>query len=145
MAIVNTSTKTAGTGLSLFSTANGSVVVGGVQQGGVSPVYFGAKGDAAVMSFDIVDEQGVKQTQLDAATLGYPPVLALPVLKIAAEVVVDEVYFATELTQGVISVSGSFPTSGNWKLLTERINSALAEIGATWALSPDNKTFRINS
>ena len=130
-----------------YSTTNGSVSVGGVAQGD-SPVYFGGQGDAVDMSFDVVDDQNAIQTQLDAIALGYPPVLALPVLKVAngsTAAIVDEIYFSTTLVAGVISVSGSFPASGNWQLLTERVNAALAEIGADWGLEVNNKTFRINS
>jgi len=100
------------------------------------------------MTFNIVDDQGVVQTQLDSATLGYPPVLMLPVIKVVNgdnSNIVDEVYFATTLVAGAIAVTGSFPASGNWKLTTERINAALAEINAAWVIEKDDVTFRISS
>lgn len=131
-----------------FTTNNEAVNINGNPTVGFQSVYFGVAGDSVNMSFDIVDSEGVLQTQLDAAALGYPPILALPVLKVVngdSANIVDEVYFSTTLITGVIAVTGSFPASGNWKLLTTRINAALSEIGATWNISKDDATFRINS
>jgi len=132
----------------IFTTANEAVTINGNPTAGFQSVYFGINGDSANMTFNIVDEQGVLQTQLDSATLGYPPVLTMPVMKVVDgnnSNVVDEVYFATTLVEGVISVSGSFPASGNWKMTTARINAALAEIGAAWVIDKDDVTFRIAS
>ena len=136
------------TGPDKFTTNNEAVTINGNPTTGFQSVYFGVNGDAANMSFDIVDDQGALQTQLDSSTLGYPPVLALPVRKVVDgndSNVVDEVYFATTLVAGVVTVSGSFPASGNWKMKTERINAALAEIGAAWVITKDDVTFRIAS
>lgn len=132
----------------IFTTANESVKINGNPAVGFQSVYFGVAGDSANMSFDIVDGNGALQTQLDSTALGYPPILALPVLKVVNgndASIVDEVYFSTTLVTGVITVTGSFPASGNWKLLTARVNAALSEIGATWILSKADATFRINS
>jgi len=131
-----------------FTTNNESVTINGNPTTGYQSVYFGVDGDSANMTFDIVDSEGVLQTQLDASTLGYPPVLALPVLKVVNgddSNIVDEVYFAATLVNGVLTVAGSFPASGNWKLLTTRVNSALGEIGADWTINKGDITFRINS
>ena len=129
----------------IFTTDSESVTINGDPTAGFQSVYFGVNGDPVSMSFDIVDGQGVLQTQLDSTSLGYPLVLALPVIKVANGVTVDEVYFATELNGGVITVVGSFPASGNWKMTTARINAALAEIGAAWAIDKPDVTFRVNS
>ena len=129
----------------VFTTNNESVTVNGNATVGFQAVYFGSNGDTVNMSFDLVDDQGTLQTQLDSVALSYPPVLALHVVKIADGNVVDEVYFATTLIDGVISVTGSFPASGNWQMLTTRINSSLAEIGASWIIDKPDVTFRINS
>jgi hypothetical protein len=134
--------------LDIFTTNNEMVTVNGNPPAPFSTVYFGVKGDSVSMSFDIVDGDGVLQTQIDSVALGYPPVLALPVLKVvngSDSQVVDEVYFSTNIIDGVISVNGSFPASGNWKMLTARINAALGEIGANWTLDKPDVTFRINS
>lgn len=131
-----------------FTTANEAVTINGNPVAGFQSVYFGVNGDTANMTFHIVDDQGALQTQLDSVSLGYPPVLALPVLKVVNgddSNVVDEVYFATTLVEGIITVAGSFPASGNWKITTARINAALAEIGAAWVIEKDDVTFRINS
>lgn len=132
----------------VFTTANESVKINGNPAVGFQSVYFGVTGDSVNMSFDIVDGNGALQAQLDSTALGYPPILALPVLKVVNgndASIVDEVYFSTTLVAGVITVTGSFPASGNWKLLAARINAALSEIGATWILSKADATFRINS
>ena len=132
--------------LDVFTTSNESVTINGNATVGFSSVYFGINGDSANMSFDIVDGNGALQTQLDSVTLNYPPVLSLPILKfVNGSAANDEIYFATTLVAGVITIAGSFPASGNWKMLTTRINSALAEIGADWTISKDDVTFRINS
>ena len=132
----------------IFTTANEAVTINGNPAAGFQSVYFGVNGNTANMSFYIVDDLGVLQTQLDSVSLGYPPVLALPVMKVANgddTNVVDEVYFSTTLVEGVIAVAGSFPASGNWKMTTARINAALAEIGAAWVIDKPDVTFRINS
>lgn len=133
----------------VFTTADESVKINGFDAEGFTTTYFGTQGDSATMSFNIVNEANELQVQLDSTALGYPPVLAMPVLKMAGGgkggVVVDEVYFSTTLTAGVVSVTGSFPSSGNWKMLTSRINDSLAEIGADWRINKQNVTFRIGS
>jgi hypothetical protein len=134
--------------LTSFTTANEVVTINGNPPAPFSTVYFGVNGDSISMTFDIVDDNGVLQTQLDSTALGYPPVLALPVLKVVNgddNSPVDEVYFSTTLIAGVITVNGSFPASGNWKMLTARINAALGEIGADWVIDKPDITFRINS
>lgn len=134
--------------ISEFTTANEQVTVNGNPTQGFQQVYFGVSGDSLVMTLDVVDSNGVKQTQLDSATLGYPPVLSLPLLKVVNGDVnspVDEVYFSTTLVNGVITVNGVFTASGDWKLLTNRINAALAQIGANWILTKEDTTFRINA
>ena len=128
-----------------FTTNNEAVTINGDATASFQAVYFGSNGDPVTMSFDLVDDQGALQTQLDSTSLNYPPVLALPVIKVASGAIVDEVYFATTLVAGVISVTGSFPASGNWQMLTTRINSSLAEIGASWIIDKPDVTFRINS
>ena len=133
----------------VFTTANESVKINGNAPEAFSPVYLGKNGDSITMSFDIVDSQGVLQAQLDGTVLGYPPVLSLPVLKVAGggsgSTVVGEIYFSTTLVDGVISVTGSFPESGAWKMYAERINASLAEIGADWSLDKQDVTFRITT
>lgn len=129
----------------IFTTANEAVTINGNPTTGFQSVYFGVNGDTANMVFHIVNDQGVLQTQLDSISLGYPPILSLPVMKVAAGAVVDEVYFPTTLVEGVITATGSFPASGNWQMTTARVNAALAEIGAAWALEKDDVTFRVNS
>lgn len=133
--------------LDMFTTNNESVTIDTDPAEGFESLYHGSVGDSVVMSFDIVDGVPALQTQLDSVALGYPP-LALPMLKCVMGSfgdIVDEIYFSTTLIAGVVTVTGSFPASGDWKLLPDRVNKALVEIGADWAISKDDVTFRITS
>lgn len=129
-----------------FTTTNETVKVNGNPTQGYETVYFGQNGDSVNMTFDIVNDIGELQTQLDSLALGYPQILSLPVLKyVNAKNITDEIYFKTTLIAGVITVTGAFPASGNWKLNTSRINAALAEIGADWVINKSNVTFRVSA
>lgn len=122
------------------------VTVNGNQTQGSEPVYFGMVGDSFTATCDIVDSQGVLQTQLDQVTQGYPPILALPVVKVIAgdlTKAVDEVYMNTTLVSGVLTAIGKFPTAGNWVLAKDRVNMALSEIGANWRVNIQDFSFRI--
>jgi hypothetical protein len=129
-----------------FTTANETVKVNGNAVQGFQQVYSGKSGDSITMTFEIVNDIAELQTQLDSASLGYPQILSLPVLKyVNRETITDEIYLETGLVAGVITVTGTFPASGNWKLNTERINAALAEIGANWVINKSDVTFRVSA
>lgn len=129
-----------------FTTANETVKVNGHPVQGFASVYFGESGDSVNMTFDIVNDIAELQTQLDSVSLNYPQILSLPVLKyVNAKDITDEIYFKTTLVAGVITVTGTFPASGNWKLNTQRINAALAEIGANWVINKSDVTFRVSA
>lgn len=89
-------------------------------------------GDVITINANVVDDQGSLQTQLDQSGLNLPPVLFLPFQKFTGGVsgtVLDEVYFTTTLTDGVISINGTFPSAGNWIMTEKRMNQALKAIG----------------
>ncbi|MBL4622899.1 MAG: hypothetical protein JKY89_10915 [Immundisolibacteraceae bacterium] len=131
--------------LDVFTTANEAVTVNGFATQPFNTFYIGAEGDTINMSFDIVDDQGALQTQLDAAALGYPPLL-LPVTRYAgSKATDDEIYLGATLVAGVITVSGKFKNSGNWKLTAARINASLAVIGADWGIEKPTVTFGITA
>lgn len=135
--------------LNSFTTSNELIKINGHDAVGFSTTYFAAKGDSATMSFNIVNEDNELQTQLDSNALGYPEILVLPVPKMAGSgataKTVDEIYFSTTLVAGVVSVTGSFDRSGNYKLITERINDSLAAIKADWRIKKSDVTFMVTS
>lgn len=54
---------------------------------------------------------------------------------IDSKTVVDDTRFKAVVTDSVISISGSFDTTGNWMLTAERVNRGLDRIGAAFHLS----------
>lgn len=129
----------------LFTTNNEAVTVNGFATQAFNTFYSGSEGDTITMSFDVVNDQAVLQTQLDGVSLGYPP-LMLPVTRYSGKKATDdEIYLATTLVNGVITVSGRFKNSGNWKLVTDRINESLEAIGADWAIEKPTVTFGITA
>lgn len=53
----------------------------------------------------------------------------------------EEVYFNFTLVDGILKATGKIPWSGDWKILTERNNTALSRIGADFKVVADNLTF----
>lgn len=128
----------------VFSIDQVTTTINGNPPAAFSPIYFVANGDTITMEASVVDGQGAVQTQLDQTSLGYPPVLALPLTKYAggsSGTVIDEVYFEATLTNGVISTTGTLPSAGNWKLETHRVNKSLKAIGADWGIDSLNVDF----
>lgn len=127
-----------------YSTQNESLTASGQPLQGLNNTYYAAVGSEIQLQADIVDGQGNVQTQIDQASLGYPPVLKMPVIKFAGGIggtIIDEVYFTVTLAQGVLTATGKLPSSGDWKLLTNRLNQSLLSIGADWKISRNNTTF----
>ena len=130
--------------LTKFDTANESITINGHPPTTKQEVYFVDIGDALVLSAYLVNEAGEIQDQIDQTALGYPPVLALPLMKYANGVVIDEVYFKATIVDGVISSSGDLPSKGNWKLTTERVNDSLKSIDADWEVSDAGFNFIVS-
>jgi len=121
----------------VFSIDSVETTINGNPPASYSPIYFVDNGDAITMTANIIDDNNDVQSQLDQTALGYPPVLALPLTKYAggsSGTIIDEVYFETTLTNGVISATGTLPSAGNWKLETHRINKSLKAIGSDWGI-----------
>ncbi|WP_102798716.1 hypothetical protein [Bowmanella denitrificans] len=124
-----------------YHTAAEAITVDGNAAQGFGNTYYGTAAVVTQFSADLVDEHGAVQTDIDAAALGYPPVLKMPVQKIAGGAngtLVDEVYFDVTLVNGHVTATGTIPSSGSWYLLIDRINLALAAINADWRIERAN-------
>lgn len=129
-----------------YYSGNEAVTVNGNPTQGKEPVYSGIVTDSFMAEADIVDSDGNKQTQIDQASLNYPPILFLPVIKILngdIKNVSNEVYMSASLVNGRLQATGKFPEAGNWVLNADRVNSSLAEIGTDWEIVMEDLSFRI--
>ena len=115
---------------------------------GLGDVYYIPTDRFIRVVHDITDGEDNILTEIDAVTLGYPPVLQLPVSKIVVNgdqtTNVDEVYFVTQIIKGKIICTGKIPVSGNWKIRSERVNQAISAIAAQWAVDFKTITFYVN-
>lgn len=126
-----------------YSTDSESVKINGNPATGKASVYFAVKGDSLTITANLVDGDGNIQTQIDQTALGHPPMLMLPLVKVAGNTIVDEVYVLTTINAGVIESSGEFPSGGNWQLTQDRVNASLAEIYAEWQIKIESIQFRV--
>lgn len=127
-----------------YQDANESITAGGQPLQGLNNTYYAPINVQITLQADIVDSQGAIQTKIDQTALGYPPVLKMPVVKFAGGIngtIVDEVYFTVSINAGVLTAYGTLPTSGDWKLLKDRMNAALSAINANWKIDRPNTTF----
>lgn len=62
---------------------------------------------------------------------------------IDSKTVVNDTRFKAVVVDGVISISGSFDTTGNWMLTAKRVNRGLDRIGAQFHLSFDPIEFDV--
>ncbi len=129
-----------------YTTQNENITIDGSVVSGLNNVYYAFQDLVIEVQTEIVDSEGVVQTQLDATSLGYPPILKMPCVKFAGGLdgtVVDEVYFNVTLENGVLTATGTLPSSGDWKLLEARLNQSLASIGADWRITRPDVTFLV--
>ena len=135
--------------LPTFNTADLVVTVGDVTAAAnTANVFFGAPGDAVSVTLKLVDSEGDLQTQIDQTELGYPAILALPIVKLkAGKAIADELYMRATILNGVVTatLSAGNLTSGAWIFSQERINASLAEIGANWQIVTNDVNLRIIS
>lgn len=91
--------------------------------------------EAIVISCDLVGGSAVT----------YPSaIIKLPIVRHAdGKPTDDEIYFNVTIIDGTLTASGTIPRSGDWKLLTVRINNALNRIGAGWNLNADDLGFLV--
>lgn len=129
-----------------FQTRNEQITQDGRALGGMGNTYYAPVGAAIQLKADIVDALGNLQTQIDQSAGHYPPILKMPVVKMAGGAlgsVIDEAYFTVRLSGGVLTATGAIPSSGDWKLTESRINRALQSINAGWEVNRDTTTFLV--
>jgi len=129
-----------------YFNANESLESGGVALTGLGNVYYTDANTQVTISADIVDSDGVVQSQIDQTLLGLPPLLKLPVNKYiggASGQIVDEVYFNATLSSGVLTATGIIPSSGDWKLTAERLNKSIQALGQSWQIDRQDITFLV--
>lgn len=96
-------------------------------------------GDTIQMQGEIVNDAGELQVQINV-----PITLKMPLVRHAnGQPTTDEIYLNVTLVNGVVTASGKIDRSGDWKILIERNNEALARIGATWKFSAADITFLV--
>lgn len=130
----------------VFYNANESMTSEGEPLPGLGDVYYANKNTEITISAEVVNSDGDIQTQIDQTALAFPPVLKLPVNKyIGGESgqVVDEVYFNATLVEGILTATGQTPTSGDWKLTTERLNKSIEALNGDFKIERKNITFLI--
>ena len=130
----------------VFYNANESMTSGGEPLPGLGEVYYAAKNTEITITAEVVNGDGDIQTQIDQTALAFPPVLKLPVNKyIGGESgqVVDEVYFNATLVGGILTATGEIPTSGDWKLTTDRLNKSIEALNGDFKIERKNITFLI--
>lgn len=123
-----------------------SLLLNGEPALGQGNSYYASANDLLSFTANIINEEGEIQTQLDQTVLGYPPILKLPFLKMVngrKGTVVEELYINSTLTEGVFQGSITIPSGGNWKILSERTNQSIAEIGGDWEVKDFEITFLV--
>lgn len=86
---------------------------------------------------DIEEAIVVSCNLVGGGAVTYPgAIIKLPIVRHAdGKPTDDEIYFNVSIVDGLLTASGSIPRSGDWKLLTSRINKALDRINAGWNIS----------
>lgn len=122
-----------------FSIKNQQITANGLPVQFFAGNHYCQPGDTIQMQGQIADSAGNVQTQIDV-----PVTLKMPLVRHAnGQPTTDEIYLNVTLVNGVITASGKVDRSGDWKILIERNNEALARIGAAWKLSAADITFLV--
>jgi len=127
--------------INTYFSASEQVLANGEIASGSGNRFYADINDVIHLSSNIEDADGNIQTYIDQASLNYPETLIMPVVKIAGGhngVVVDEVAFKTTFINGAMTSTGKLPEAGVWYIHTERMNAALASIGADWKIDRPN-------
>lgn len=127
----------------IYHQGNISITVDGNPAIGLGDTFYGDTNVDVVIQADILDSEDNIVTEIDQVTLGYPPVLKMPIVKMLGGISgteIDEIYFNVSLTEGVLTASGVIPTSGDWKILSERLNKAIKAVNGDWEV----ESFTIN-
>jgi hypothetical protein len=92
--------------------------------------YYFDSTDTIEVVAEISDSEGAIQDTINA------PIVKLPVVKYGDDLpTAEEFYLTGNITEGVLSVSGQFPLSGNYKVVAERTNRALDRMPAGFHVS----------
>lgn len=122
--------------LPIHSIANAQVHMAGEPAQPFNGMYYTSPGTEVQLTGELHDADG------QLADISIPVTLKMPFVRHAnGQPTDDEVYLDVTLQNGVITSSGVIPRSGDWKVLTERNNAALAAVGASFRLQADNITF----
>ena len=128
----------------VFYNANESMTSDGEPLSGLGDVYYANKNTDITISAEVVNGDGDIQTQIDQTALAFPPILKLPVNKYIGGIegdIADEVYFNATLVEGVLTATGQIPTSGDWKLTTDRLNKSIEALNGAFKIDRKNITF----
>jgi hypothetical protein len=100
--------------------------------------YYLNPGDSVEVVGDIVNDSDELQIAISA------PMIKLPIIKHADDKpTADELYFSGSITSGVLTVSGTFTQSGNYKALAWRINKALDRLDAGFGVTLNDVDFLV--
>lgn len=85
---------------------------------------------------NIGDEVSIFATMQDAEQINYPgAIMKLPIVRYADDKPTDdEIYWNATIENGLMTASGTFPRSGDWKFSVNRINQALQRSGIEWKI-----------
>ena len=94
---------------------------------------------------DINDNVEIQATLENGTVIDYPgAVLKMPITRHSdGKATDDEIYWNATILEGVMTATGSFPRSGDWKFVVSRINDALEKVGAEWKMSASDVTFLV--
>lgn len=123
----------------IYDKANDTITIGGQPAQGQGNTYYSVVGAEVVLQADILDVDGNLATNLDQTELQYPPLLKMPLVKMVGGIngtEVDEIYFNVTLVEGQLTATGVIPSSGDWKLTSDRVNAAIKAIGGDWSVNP---------
>lgn len=99
--------------------------------------YYCQPGDVVQLQGNITDSNGNTVTSINV-----PVTVKLPMVKhVNGQPFADEIYLDVTLVNGVITATGKIQSSGDWKILINRCNEAIARIGAPWKLASADITF----
>lgn len=92
-------------------------------------------GASILLSGELHDEND------ELVDLTIPINLKMPFVRHVNRQPVDEIYLSCSIQAGVVTVTGTIERSGDWKVLSERINQALAEVKLPFKLTLPDITF----
>jgi hypothetical protein len=117
-----------------YTVKNTEITLNGSVLSPFNGIHFANIAEEIQITAEAHDENGVVDITI-------PISIKMPIVRYANGMPTDdEVYFNTTLQNGLFTINGSFQRSGDWKIVADRINKALQEIGAEFSLSGQNVT-----